>query len=80
MSADIVLTRKQNTIQGERYFEKLVCCDLYIFEGKDLLSLESFDIIAETRTADELVKMIAHFYYNAKKPSCINDAALSPQV
>ncbi|KAI5656903.1 hypothetical protein M9H77_25696 [Catharanthus roseus] len=27
----------------------------------------------EVRTADELVQMISHFYYNANKPSCIND-------
>ncbi|WCJ38283.1 hypothetical protein M5689_019353 [Euphorbia peplus] len=32
----------------------------------------------EFRTKDELVQMIAHFYYNAKKPSCVNDAAVSP--
>ncbi|KAH7517410.1 hypothetical protein FEM48_Zijuj09G0060600 [Ziziphus jujuba var. spinosa] len=30
------------------------------------------------RTADELVHMIAHFYYNAKRPSWIDDTALSP--
>ncbi|EEF32529.1 hypothetical protein RCOM_0258490 [Ricinus communis] len=34
--------------------------------------------LADFRTADELVQMIAHFYYNAKKPPCVNDAALSP--
>lgn len=27
---------------------------------------------AEIRTADELVHMIAHFYYNAKRPSWID--------
>ncbi|KAI4331745.1 hypothetical protein L6164_016703 [Bauhinia variegata] len=31
----------------------------------------------ELRTADELVKMIAFFYYNAKKPSWIDDKAMT---
>jgi hypothetical protein len=31
---------------------------------------------AELRTADELVQMIAFFYYNAKKPAWIDDKAL----
>ncbi|XVF81023.1 hypothetical protein PTKIN_Ptkin15bG0123100 [Pterospermum kingtungense] len=30
----------------------------------------------EFRKADELVQMIAYFYYNAKKPSCVNEAAI----
>ncbi|XP_021888580.1 thioredoxin-like fold domain-containing protein MRL7, chloroplastic isoform X2 [Carica papaya] len=30
------------------------------------------------RTADELVHMIAHFYYNAKRPSWVNKTAVSP--
>ncbi|XP_059626069.1 thioredoxin-like fold domain-containing protein MRL7, chloroplastic isoform X2 [Cornus florida] len=34
----------------------------------------------EMRTTDELVHMIAHFYYNAKKPSWISDAAFYPPV
>ncbi|KAL6853604.1 hypothetical protein ACP4OV_019633 [Aristida adscensionis] len=32
----------------------------------------------EIRTSDELVQMIAHFYYNAKRPSCINPEAIAP--
>jgi hypothetical protein len=32
----------------------------------------------EIRTADELVQMIAYFYYNAKRPSCVNPEALAP--
>lgn len=38
------------------------------------LSIYSF---ADFRTADELVQMIAFFYYKAKKPLWINDKALS---
>ena len=34
-------------------------------------------VFAEIRTADELVHMIAHFYYNAKRPSWIDVTALS---
>lgn len=30
------------------------------------------------KSADELVQMIAHFYYNAKKPSYVNSDPLSP--
>ncbi|XP_073144032.1 thioredoxin-like fold domain-containing protein MRL7, chloroplastic [Henckelia pumila] len=30
------------------------------------------------KSADELVQMIAHFYYNAKKPSCVNYDPQSP--
>lgn len=75
MSTDIVLTGKQNTIQGERYFEKFLLRIKIIH-----FAVICMFFIAETRTADELVQMIAHFYYNAKKPSCINNAALSTRV
>lgn len=51
------------------------CPQILFLRGNRILYREK-----EIRTADELVQMIAHFYYNAKKPSCINDAALSPQV
>ena len=34
--------------------------------------------VTELRTADELVHMIAHFYYNAKKPSWVDAAAVAP--
>ena len=34
-------------------------------------------ISTEIRTADELVQMIAHFYYNAKRPSCVNPEAVA---
>lgn len=50
----------------------------------DIFNLLSFHVLmkimvfAEFRTADELVQMIAHFYYNAKKPSCVNNANLCP--
>ena len=35
-----------------------------------------FNVFAEFRAADELVQMIAYFYYNAKKPSWIDKAAI----
>lgn len=35
-------------------------------------------LFTELRTADELVQMIAHFYYNAKRPSCVNPEAIAP--
>ncbi|KAL8470243.1 hypothetical protein ACS0TY_032919 [Phlomoides rotata] len=49
------------------------CPQILFLRGNKILYREN-----ESRTADELVQMIAHFYYNAKKPSCINDAFLSP--
>lgn len=48
------------------------CPQILFLRGNRILYREK-----ETRTADELVKMIAHFFYNAKKPSCIKDEALS---
>ncbi|KAF8402400.1 hypothetical protein HHK36_013355 [Tetracentron sinense] len=49
------------------------CPQLLFLRGHKILYREK-----EIRTADELVQMIAHFYYNAKKPSWIDDEALAP--
>lgn len=49
------------------------CPQILFLRGNKILYREK-----EIRTADELVHMIAYFYYKAKKPSCINDAALAP--
>ncbi|KAK9289227.1 hypothetical protein L1049_017701 [Liquidambar formosana] len=49
------------------------CPQILFLRGNKILYREN-----GIRTADELVHMIAHFYYNAKKPSWIDDAALSP--
>lgn len=49
-----------------------------IFKLLYFLVLMKIMDFAEFRTADELVQMIAHFYYNAKKPSCVNNANLCP--
>lgn len=43
-----------------------------------MVNYNYFDVLSESRTADELIQMIAHFYYNAKKPSWIKDSALNP--
>ncbi|GER24949.1 thioredoxin family protein [Striga asiatica] len=48
------------------------CPQILFFRGNKILYREK-----DFRSADELVQMIAHFYYNAKKPSCVNDAYLS---
>ncbi|KAF6162291.1 hypothetical protein GIB67_008420 [Kingdonia uniflora] len=48
------------------------CPQLLFLRGNTVLCREK-----EIRSADELVQMIAHFYYNAKKPSWIDDAALT---
>ncbi|KAF5202018.1 Thioredoxin-like fold domain-containing protein mrl7 protein [Thalictrum thalictroides] len=49
------------------------CPQLLFLRGNKILYCEK-----EIRSKDELVQMIAHFYYNAKKPSWIDDAALAP--
>ncbi|KAG8389183.1 hypothetical protein BUALT_Bualt02G0202500 [Buddleja alternifolia] len=48
------------------------CPQILFLRGNKILYREN-----ENRSADELVQMIAHFYYNAKKPSFINDESLS---
>lgn len=49
------------------------CPQLLFLRGNKILYREK-----DVRTADELIQMIAHFYYNAKKPLWIDDAAVSP--
>eukprot|EP00257_Ricinus_communis_P021701 XP_015581240.1 thioredoxin-like fold domain-containing protein MRL7, chloroplastic [Ricinus communis] len=61
--------------------EKDLAYALKVKECPQILFLRGNRIVyreRDFRTADELVQMIAHFYYNAKKPPCVNDAALSP--
>ncbi|KAJ7977211.1 Thioredoxin-like protein [Quillaja saponaria] len=48
------------------------CPQILFLRGNSILYRER-----ELRTADELVQMIAFFYYNAKKPSWIDDKALT---
>uniref|UniRef100_A0A7C9CJC8 Thioredoxin domain-containing protein n=1 Tax=Opuntia streptacantha TaxID=393608 RepID=A0A7C9CJC8_OPUST len=48
------------------------CPQILFLRGQRILYRER-----EPRTADELVHMIAYFYYNAKKPSWIDEAALA---
>ncbi|KAF8016285.1 hypothetical protein BT93_H1708 [Corymbia citriodora subsp. variegata] len=48
------------------------CPQILFLRGNSILYREK-----EFRTADELVHMIAHFYYNAKKPSWVDGAALN---
>ncbi|KAF3436119.1 hypothetical protein FNV43_RR23211 [Rhamnella rubrinervis] len=49
------------------------CPQILFLRGNRILYREK-----EIRTADELVHMIAHFYYNAKRPSWIDVTTLSP--
>ncbi|TVU36690.1 hypothetical protein EJB05_18634, partial [Eragrostis curvula] len=49
------------------------CPQLLFLRGNKILYREK-----EIRTADELVQMIAHFYYNAKRPSFVNPEAVAP--
>ncbi|KAI5656902.1 hypothetical protein M9H77_25695 [Catharanthus roseus] len=71
------------TVKIDINIERDLAYALKVKEGPQILFLRGNRILyreREVRTADELVQMIAHFYYNAKKPSCINDAALSSPI
>ncbi|KAK3416930.1 hypothetical protein EUGRSUZ_H02674 [Eucalyptus grandis] len=48
------------------------CPQILFLRGNKILYREK-----EFRTADELVHMIAHFYYNANRPSWVDGAALN---
>ncbi|CAO1946455.1 unnamed protein product [Urochloa humidicola] len=48
------------------------CPQLLFLWGNKILYREK-----EIRTAEELVQMIAHFYYNAKRPPCVNPEAVA---
>ncbi|CAO2182465.1 unnamed protein product [Urochloa humidicola] len=48
------------------------CPQLLFLRGNKILYREK-----EIRTAEELVQMIAHFYYNAKRPPCVNPEAVA---
>ncbi|GAV78793.1 hypothetical protein CFOL_v3_22258 [Cephalotus follicularis] len=69
------------TVKIDINIEKDLAYALKVKECPQILFLRGNKIVyreQEFRTADELVTMFAYFYYNAKKPACINDAALSP--
>lgn len=69
------------TVKLDINIEKDLAYALKVKECPQILFLRGNRILyreKETRTSDELVQMIAHFYYNAKKPLCISDASLSP--
>ncbi|KAL3519592.1 hypothetical protein ACH5RR_017741 [Cinchona calisaya] len=69
------------TVKLDINIEKDLAYALKVKECPQILFLRGNRILyreKETRTSDELVQMIAHFYYNAKKPLCINDAYLFP--
>lgn len=54
---------------------------LKVREGPQLLFLKGNRILyreKEFRTSEELVQMIAHFYYNAKRPSWVDPLAVAP--
>jgi len=48
------------------------CPQLLFLRGNKILYREK-----EIRTSEELVQMIAHFYYNAKRPPCVNPEAVA---
>ncbi|KAK9082775.1 hypothetical protein Scep_029246 [Stephania cephalantha] len=69
------------TVKLDINIERDLAYALKVREGPELLFLKGNRILyreKEIRTADELIHMIAHFYYNAKRPSCINPEFLAP--
>ncbi|KAL8167700.1 hypothetical protein V2J09_009199 [Rumex salicifolius] len=60
--------------------ERDLACALKVREGPQILFVQGHRILyreKEHRSANDLVQMIAFFYYNAKKPSWIDQAALT---
>ncbi|XP_020587683.1 uncharacterized protein LOC110029641 [Phalaenopsis equestris] len=71
------------TIKIDMNIETDLAHALKVRECPQLLFLKGNRIVyreKEMRTADELVHMIAHFYYNAKRPSCVDPAAVAPLI
>uniref|UniRef100_A0A0D9YGS3 Thioredoxin domain-containing protein n=1 Tax=Oryza glumipatula TaxID=40148 RepID=A0A0D9YGS3_9ORYZ len=69
------------TVKVDMNIERDLAFALQVKECPQLLFLRGNKILyreKELRTADELVQMIAHFYYNAKRPSCVNPEAIAP--
>ncbi|KAL5219700.1 hypothetical protein ABZP36_024413 [Zizania latifolia] len=69
------------TVKVDMNIERDLAYALQVRECPQLLFLRGNKILyreKELRTADELVQMIAHFYYNAKSPSCVNPEAIAP--
>ncbi|XP_078434467.1 polyadenylate-binding protein 2-binding protein [Wolffia australiana] len=69
------------TVKVDMNIEKDLAYALKVKECPQLLFLRGNRIIYREkgmRTADELVQMIAHFYYNARRPSWIDPAAVAP--
>ncbi|GFZ17676.1 hypothetical protein Acr_26g0009460 [Actinidia rufa] len=67
------------TVKIDINIEKDLAYALKVRECPQILFLRGNKILyreKEIRTADELVQMIAHFYYNAKKPSWVSDEVL----
>ncbi|XP_073002896.1 thioredoxin-like fold domain-containing protein MRL7 homolog, chloroplastic [Typha latifolia] len=69
------------TVKVDINIERDLAYALKVKECPQLLFLKGNKIIyreKEMRTADELVQMIAHFYYNAKRPLWVDAAAIAP--
>lgn len=69
------------TVKIDINIERDLAYALKVKECPQILFLRGNKILYREKgfkSADELVQMIAHFYYNAKKPSCVNSDPLSP--
>ncbi|PIN17145.1 hypothetical protein CDL12_10190 [Handroanthus impetiginosus] len=67
------------TVKVDINIERDLAYALKVKDGPQILFLRGNKILyreKDIRTANELVQMIAYFYYNSKKPSFIYDAAL----
>lgn len=82
MPSNSIFKRKQGLIQRKRstfcfLLHFIPVCANISFKLKPTRVPFLIYSFADFRTADELVQMIAFFYYKAKKPSWINDKALA---
>lgn len=69
------------TVKLDINLERDMAYALKVKEGPQILFLRGNRIVYREkaiRTADQLVQMIAHFYYNAKKPSWVDASAMYP--
>ncbi|CAN1131535.1 Thioredoxin-like fold domain-containing protein MRL7 homolog, chloroplastic [Linum perenne] len=66
------------TVKIDMNIERDLACALKVKECPQILFLRGHRLMyreKEFRTSEELVQMIAHFYYNAKRPAFVNQDA-----
>lgn len=74
-----ILFLRGNRILYREKGDMMCCLNAVLFFGNVYEQwITNLDFDADFRTADELVQMIAHFYYKARRPSWIDKANVTP--